>query len=115
VGECILLSSHSLQLNCFYYQSIKRKLNRRLICECRCDERLKLKLRELHASHTPGVTERFPKDLQYQCYTVRVLFVYYESLKGALKTKTIYGYRCDERLKTNIPGIEPWSLPWNAY
>ena len=28
--------------------------------------------------------------------------VYYESLKRALKTKTIYGYRCDERLKTNV-------------
>ena len=26
-----------------YYQSIKRKLNRRLILECRCDERLKTK------------------------------------------------------------------------
>ena len=29
-------------------------------------------------------------------------FVYYESLKRVLKTKTIYGYRCDERLKTNV-------------
>ncbi len=28
--------------------------------------------------------------------------VYYESLKRALKTKTIYGYRCDERIKTNV-------------
>ena len=28
--------------------------------------------------------------------------VYYESLKRALKTKTIYGYQCDERLKTNV-------------
>ena len=28
--------------------------------------------------------------------------VYYESLNRALKTKTIYGYRCDERLKTNV-------------
>ncbi len=28
--------------------------------------------------------------------------VYYESLKRALKTKTIYGYRCDARLKTNV-------------
>ena len=26
--------------------------------------------------------------------------VYYESLKRELKTKKIYGYRCDERLKT---------------
>ena len=30
------------------------------------------------------------------------LNVYYESLKRALKIKTIYGYRCDERLKTNV-------------
>ena len=30
------------------------------------------------------------------------LDVYYESLKRALKTKTIYGYRCDERMKTNV-------------
>ncbi len=29
-------------------------------------------------------------------------FVYYESLKRTLKTKTIYGYRYDERLKTNV-------------
>ena len=28
--------------------------------------------------------------------------VYYESLKRTLKTKTIYGYRCDERLKTKV-------------
>ena len=27
---------------------------------------------------------------------------YYESLKRELQTKTIYGYRCDESLKTNI-------------
>ena len=26
-------------------------------------------------------------------------FVYYESLKRELKTKTVYGCRCDERLK----------------
>ncbi len=28
--------------------------------------------------------------------------VYYESLKRELKTKITYGYRCDERLKTNV-------------
>ncbi len=38
----------------------------------------KLKQRDLRASHT--------------------LVVYYESLKRELKTKKIYGYRCDERL-----------------
>ena len=28
--------------------------------------------------------------------------VYYESLKRELKTKTIYGFRCDEGLKTKV-------------
>ena len=32
---------------CFvYYESINRKLNKRLICECRCDERLKTRVEE---------------------------------------------------------------------
>ncbi len=33
---------------CFwvYYESIKRKLNKRLILECRCDDRLKAKVEE---------------------------------------------------------------------
>ena len=30
------------------------------------------------------------------------MFVYYESLKRELKTKTIYGFRCDEKLKTKV-------------
>ena len=34
--------------------------------------------------------------------TARLKVVYYESLKRDLKTKTTYGYRCDERLKTNV-------------
>ena len=37
-----------------YYESIKRELNRRLIYECRCDERLKAKAEGLHVSHTLG-------------------------------------------------------------
>ena len=28
--------------------------------------------------------------------------VYYESLKGELQTKSIYEFRCDERLKTRV-------------
>ncbi len=40
----------------FYYESRKRELQTRLIYEDRCDERLKtrVKLRNLHASHTLG-------------------------------------------------------------
>ena len=37
-----------------YCETIKRELNRRLKYECRCDERLKVNLRDLHASHTLG-------------------------------------------------------------
>ncbi len=32
-----------LQVEFVYYEMIKRKLNKRLIYECRCDERLKTK------------------------------------------------------------------------
>jgi hypothetical protein len=38
-------------------------------------------MRNLHVSQTLG-------------------FVYYESIKGDLKRRLIYEYRCDERLKT---------------
>ena len=44
-----------LQIVC--YESIKRDLKRRPIYECRCDERLKLKLRNLHASDTGLIGE----------------------------------------------------------
>jgi hypothetical protein len=37
-----------------YYESIKRELKTRPVNECRCDERLKVKLRNLHVSHTLG-------------------------------------------------------------
>ncbi len=32
------------------------------------------------------------------------LFVYYESIKRELKTRPVYEYRCDERLKTKTVG-----------
>ena len=32
-------------------------------------------------------------------FRTSVKIVYYESLKRELKTKTIYGFRCDERAK----------------
>jgi hypothetical protein len=38
----------------FYYETIKRELNGRLTYECRCDERLKLTLRDLHFWDTLG-------------------------------------------------------------
>jgi hypothetical protein len=55
-------------------QSIKRKINRRLIREVLYDERL----------------------------NVSLFVVYYESIKRELKTKPIYECRCDERLKTRV-------------
>ena len=47
-----------------------------------------IKLRNLHVLHALTCSGK--------------LVVYYESLKPELKTKTTYGYRCDERLKTNV-------------
>ena len=37
----------------------------------------------------------------YESFEVKesLFIVYYESLKRELKTKTTYGYRCDERLR----------------
>ena len=41
-----------------------------------------------------------------------ILNRYYESLKRELKTKTIYEYRCNERLKTNVE--ESTHLGWTV-
>ena len=76
--------------------------------EFRCDKRLKTKVEEstrlgdtllcAELEHlkieTRLIDEMFSSDTKF--------VVYYESLKGALKTKTIYVYRYDERLKTNV-------------
>ena len=55
-GLFIILWCHTLRL--VYYESTKRELKRRLVNECRCDERLKAKLEEstclTHFSHTLG-------------------------------------------------------------
>ena len=42
------------------------------------------------------------KEVEEIISTLKKIVVYYEPLKRALKTKSIYGYRCDERLKTNV-------------
>ena len=44
-----------------------------------------------------------------------LVVVYYESLKRELKTKTIYGYRCDERLKTNVEESTRLDCPCIGY
>ena len=41
MGECVIES-----LTVVYYKTIKRELNKRLIHECRCDERLQTKTKE---------------------------------------------------------------------
>ena len=46
-----------------------------------------------HAGRLPVVELREPRNLS---------IVYYESLKQELKTKAIYEFRCDERLKTKV-------------
>ena len=49
-----LRASHTLSMKRVYYESIKREPKIRGIKKCRCDERLKLKQRNLRASHTLG-------------------------------------------------------------
>jgi hypothetical protein len=60
-AHATLLQKHTLQpssLLVVYYKEIKRELNRILIYECRCDERLRAKAEgstySLHVSHTLG-------------------------------------------------------------
>ncbi len=56
----------------------------------------KLKLRNLHASHTLFIRELI-------CFYSRekeITVVYYESIKRELKIRCIYECRCDERLQT---------------
>ena len=51
---------------------------------------------------TALIREQVPLRLLAMQSTLSSIVVYYESLKRELKTKTTYGYRCDERLKTNV-------------
>jgi hypothetical protein len=64
-----------------YYEEIKRELNRRLIYECRCDERLN--------DETEGSVR-----------LTDIHVVYYESIKREPKIRGIKKCRCDERLQT---------------
>jgi hypothetical protein len=73
-----------------YYESIKREPKIRGIKKCRCDERLKLKQRNLRAS-----------------------IIYYESIKRESKIRGIYECRCDERLQTKTK--EFTRLPYTGY
>ncbi len=63
-----------------YYETIKRDLNRRLIYECRCDERLKVKGESYLLLNMNRLNES---------YSSRI---------------PIYECRCDERLKTKSEG-----------
>jgi hypothetical protein len=51
--------------------SIKRKLNRTLIYECRCDKRLKVKMRDLHwlvrGTGTPEDRDEFHRREVCEC------------------------------------------------
>jgi hypothetical protein len=92
-----------------YYESIKREVKTKPIYECRCDERLKTKGENLHASHTMGCSEKKTTDVirpeNHGCgpsvYYHPHSFVYYESKKRKLKIKRIYECRCNGRLQTN--------------
>jgi hypothetical protein len=63
VLEVIGAPSRVQLVNRVYYESIKRELQRRLIYEYRCDERLKTKNEETkHFGHTGLVVELEHKD-----------------------------------------------------
>ena len=55
-------------------------------------------------THIAAALARLLSTFDLSCVrkTTRFEVVYYESLKREIKTKTTYGYRCDERLKTNV-------------
>jgi hypothetical protein len=42
------------------------------------------------------------------------IFLYYESIKREIKTKSMYECRCDERLKTKVGGIYTSRILWVA-
>ncbi len=98
----------------FYYETRRRDLNRRLIYEYRCVERLRTETegskRFAYTGLCGGLTGA-PTDrdevkrrevekmfVEYLIYTPEV--VYYESIKRELKKRPVYECRCDERLKT---------------
>jgi hypothetical protein len=72
-----------------YYETIKRELNKRLVYECRCNERLKAKVEGSTCLVYTFVSENRVDEV-----------FYYESIKRELQRRLIHEYRCDERLKT---------------
>ncbi len=76
-----------------YRESIKRELQRRLIYEYRCDERLKTKNEE--STRLKRLGDTTIREMKFY------LFIYYESTKRKLKTKYICECRCYERLQPN--------------
>jgi hypothetical protein len=75
-----------------YYESIKRELKRRLIYEYRCDERLKLKMRNLHVSQTLGWS------------------FHYESIKWELKRRLEQGSSPGRsQVRSQVSGT-PWPV-----
>jgi hypothetical protein len=89
-----------------YYEAIQRELKRRLINECRYDERLKVKPEgstRLVYTGLCGVLGR----LKIGCIWGSLVFiyprvdvVYYESMKRKIKIKPIYECWCNGRLQT---------------
>jgi hypothetical protein len=77
-----------------YYESIQWELKIQSIYECRCDERLQTKTRELTRLAYTGLAV----NASHRSWIRAV--VYYESIKRELKIRCIYESRCDERLQT---------------
>ena len=84
-----------------FYESRKRKLKIRIMNGGRCDERLKLELRNLHASHTLGCTTKklaIPNDEE------EVNTVYLQLNKKKAKTMLIvFFFNCNWNKKRRKP------------
>ncbi len=91
-----------------YYESIKRERKIRCIHECRCDERLQTKTKEVMLlAYTGLVVELEHLKIETRLIDEKFanvigdLVVYYESIKRELKIRCIYECRCG--WKTTCP------------
>ena len=64
-----------------YYESIKRQVNRRLMCECRGDERLKIKATDSEGSTRLGYTGLLG-ELEHLKIETRLIDERFESVMG---------------------------------
>jgi hypothetical protein len=92
ITHCTLTNTY------LYSETIKWDLNRRLIYECRCDERLKDKVEGSTRLTYTGLLGGL------EHLKIETRFVYYETIQWNLSERLICECRCDERLNTKAEG-----------